>query len=285
MAFAGPIAAFSATQKTPDKFTAIFRFGITPLFLFSGTFFPISSLPAVLQAVAWVTPLFHGVALTRALSLGTVARRPDRDARARHLPDDPCRRWRVPDDQVHRPPAGPLMTALRITPVFAIGSRRSIFLIERNMYVYRHTWIVILSGFFEPLFYLVEHRLRSRRARRHGAGSRRRADQLPAVRRPGTAGDGIDERRHHRDDVQLLLQAQLQQDVHVDPRDADVARRRGRGRAQLGADPRRAVRGRVRRGHAPARACSSRRGSSSPFRRRCSSGSPSAPPGWPRRRS
>jgi lipooligosaccharide transport system permease protein len=72
MAFAGPIAAFSATQKTPDKFTAIFRFGITPLFLFSGTFFPISSLPAVLQAVAWVTPLFHGVALTRALSLGTV---------------------------------------------------------------------------------------------------------------------------------------------------------------------------------------------------------------------
>jgi lipooligosaccharide transport system permease protein len=47
------------------------------------------------------------------------------------------------------------MTALRITPVFAIGSRRSIFLIERNMYVYRHTWIVILSGFFEPLFYLV----------------------------------------------------------------------------------------------------------------------------------
>src|SRR3954452_16891300 len=71
MAFAGPIAAFSATQKTPDKFTAIFRFGITPLFLFSGTFFPITSLPAVLQAVAWVTPLFHGVALTRALSLGT----------------------------------------------------------------------------------------------------------------------------------------------------------------------------------------------------------------------
>ncbi len=71
MAFAGPIAAFSATQKTPSKFAAIFRFGITPLFLFSGTFFPISSLPAALQALAWLTPLFHGVALTRGLSLGT----------------------------------------------------------------------------------------------------------------------------------------------------------------------------------------------------------------------
>jgi lipooligosaccharide transport system permease protein len=71
MAFAAPIAAFSATQKTPNRFTTIFRFGITPLFLFSGTFFPISSLPAVLQVLAWLTPLFHGVALTRGLSLGT----------------------------------------------------------------------------------------------------------------------------------------------------------------------------------------------------------------------
>jgi lipooligosaccharide transport system permease protein len=73
MAFAGPIAAFAATQKTPSKFAAIFRFGITPLFLFSGTFFPISSLPVALQALAWLTPLFHGVALTRGLSLGTIA--------------------------------------------------------------------------------------------------------------------------------------------------------------------------------------------------------------------
>jgi lipooligosaccharide transport system permease protein len=76
MAFAGPIAAFSATQKTPARFSAIFRFGIMPLFLFSGTFFPISSLPAALQALAWLTPLFHGVALTRGLSLGTISDEP-----------------------------------------------------------------------------------------------------------------------------------------------------------------------------------------------------------------
>jgi lipooligosaccharide transport system permease protein len=37
LAFAAPIAAFSATQKTPERFAAIFRFGITPLFLFSGS--------------------------------------------------------------------------------------------------------------------------------------------------------------------------------------------------------------------------------------------------------
>jgi len=72
VAFAGPIAAFAATQNTPEKFNAVFRFGITPLFLFSGTFYPIDTLPQGLQVLAWLTPLFHGVELTRALSLGTV---------------------------------------------------------------------------------------------------------------------------------------------------------------------------------------------------------------------
>jgi lipooligosaccharide transport system permease protein len=47
------------------------------------------------------------------------------------------------------------MTALRLTPTFLIGSRRSLRLVERNLYVYRNTWLVILSGFFEPLFYLL----------------------------------------------------------------------------------------------------------------------------------
>ena len=76
MAFAAPIAAFSATQKTPSKFNALFRFVITPLFLFSGTFFPVTSLPPVMQTLAWFTPLYHGVALTRGLSLGTVSADP-----------------------------------------------------------------------------------------------------------------------------------------------------------------------------------------------------------------
>jgi len=76
MAFAAPITAYSATQKNPNRFATIFRFGITPLFLFSGTFFPISSLPPALQVVAWLTPLFHGVALTRSLSLGTIGADP-----------------------------------------------------------------------------------------------------------------------------------------------------------------------------------------------------------------
>ncbi|HET7677180.1 MAG TPA: ABC transporter permease [Candidatus Limnocylindrales bacterium] len=71
-AFAAPIFAFSVTQRNVSLFNALFRFGITPLFLFSGTFFPVDRLPEVIQPVAWITPLYHGVSLTRGLSLGTI---------------------------------------------------------------------------------------------------------------------------------------------------------------------------------------------------------------------
>ena len=47
------------------------------------------------------------------------------------------------------------MTALRLTPSFLLGGRRAGLLIERNLYVYRRTWLVLVSGFFEPLFYLL----------------------------------------------------------------------------------------------------------------------------------
>jgi len=72
LAFAGPMGAYMATQRTPGAFSAIFRWVITPLFLFSGTFFPIESLPGALQPIAWLSPLFHGVELTRGATLGTL---------------------------------------------------------------------------------------------------------------------------------------------------------------------------------------------------------------------
>jgi hypothetical protein len=60
------------------------------------------------------------------------------------------------------------MTSLPLTSAFLIGSRRSLRLVERNLYVYKHGWLVLLSGFFEPLFYLLRHHaatiIRSRRA-------------------------------------------------------------------------------------------------------------------------
>ncbi|HEY3333943.1 MAG TPA: ABC transporter permease [Candidatus Limnocylindrales bacterium] len=47
-----------------------------------------------------------------------------------------------------------LVAPLRVAP-FGLGSRRAALLIERNIYVYRTGWLVIFSGFFEPLFYLL----------------------------------------------------------------------------------------------------------------------------------
>ncbi|HEX3540813.1 MAG TPA: ABC transporter permease [Acidimicrobiales bacterium] len=68
--FAGPVAAFAASVEGPQGLATLMRFGIIPLELFSGTFFPVSQLPAVLRPVAYVTPLWHGVDLCRTLALG-----------------------------------------------------------------------------------------------------------------------------------------------------------------------------------------------------------------------
>jgi len=46
-------------------------------------------------------------------------------------------------------------TALRITPAGLVGSRRAVHVVERNVYVYRRGWIFLVSGFFEPFFYLL----------------------------------------------------------------------------------------------------------------------------------
>jgi lipooligosaccharide transport system permease protein len=42
----------------------------------------------------------------------------------------------------------------RVVPPSVMGGRRARHLLERNFLVYRHAWIVIFSGFLEPLFYL-----------------------------------------------------------------------------------------------------------------------------------
>jgi len=71
LAFTAVITAWTVTQNDGTSLGSLFRFGIVPLFLFSGTFFPISQLPDWLEPVAYVTPLFHGVELVRKIALPT----------------------------------------------------------------------------------------------------------------------------------------------------------------------------------------------------------------------
>ena len=69
-AFCAPLAAFSVTQETDFSFPVIMRLGILPLFLFSGTFFPVSELPNWLEPLAFLSPLWHGVSLARSATTG-----------------------------------------------------------------------------------------------------------------------------------------------------------------------------------------------------------------------
>ena len=73
LAFGLPIYAFSAAQERETWFSFLFRFVMMPLFLFSGTFFPLERLPALLRPLGWLSPLSHGVSLTRGAVLGTLA--------------------------------------------------------------------------------------------------------------------------------------------------------------------------------------------------------------------
>jgi len=63
---------YTVRLKHMDQLTFLFTLGVTPMFLFSGVFFPLAGLPAWVQTVAWASPLFHLVEVVRALALGTV---------------------------------------------------------------------------------------------------------------------------------------------------------------------------------------------------------------------
>ena len=164
--FAGCVAAHLAATVDGESgvFNMLFRFVVTPMFLFSGTFYPISQLPA------WG-------ALAR-LRVPAVARH---RARARRRPRAPVAaatgRCTWPTCVVlagHRCAARPValrrtdhgMTAVARAQHRAAGSRERVILppgmyagrshvvLERSFRVYKHGWMIIFSGFFEPLFYL-----------------------------------------------------------------------------------------------------------------------------------
>ena len=73
LAFAMPVVAFAASVKGEgNAFNPFFRFVLVPMTLFAGTFFPVSSLPAVIRPIAWITPLWHGTELARGAEFGTL---------------------------------------------------------------------------------------------------------------------------------------------------------------------------------------------------------------------
>ena len=65
-------SGYATRVRTESGFGVLFRLMIFPMFLFSGAFFPIDNLGAVGAWVARLTPLWHGVNLSRMFALDNV---------------------------------------------------------------------------------------------------------------------------------------------------------------------------------------------------------------------
>lgn len=70
LCFAGPAIVMSAFSRGYDFFNYYFTLVVTPMFILCGVFYPISTLPDVMQTMVQVLPLTHAVALVRPLVAG-----------------------------------------------------------------------------------------------------------------------------------------------------------------------------------------------------------------------
>jgi len=69
--FGAVMLAFASHTTNEDLFfTIVGRFLIGPMFLFSGTFYPLNSLPVALQFFGWISPLWHATELGRYAAYG-----------------------------------------------------------------------------------------------------------------------------------------------------------------------------------------------------------------------
>jgi lipooligosaccharide transport system permease protein len=71
LSFGIPLMAYAATiEDDKGQFALVQRFIFMPMFLFSGTFYPLSALPDWLEWVGWVSPLWHATELGRVVTYG-----------------------------------------------------------------------------------------------------------------------------------------------------------------------------------------------------------------------
>ena len=71
LAFGVPLMAYAGSlEDDRGQFALVQRFLFMPMFLFSGTFYPLDTLPVWLQWIGWISPLWHGAELGRAATYG-----------------------------------------------------------------------------------------------------------------------------------------------------------------------------------------------------------------------
>ena len=69
LAVAAPVHAFAARVTSDSYFSLLLRFGIIPVGLFSGVYFPVTALPSALRLLAYLSPLWHATEVCRAATL------------------------------------------------------------------------------------------------------------------------------------------------------------------------------------------------------------------------
>ena len=71
LSFGLPLMAYAASIKEDKgQFAMVMRFIVMPLFLFSGTFFPLDTLPVLVRWIGWISPIWHGTELGRVMTFG-----------------------------------------------------------------------------------------------------------------------------------------------------------------------------------------------------------------------
>lgn len=69
LAIASVVYAYTTRITSEAAFGLVYRLGVMPMFLFSGAFFPVSNLGGVGEFLAQLTPLWHGVNLSRTFAV------------------------------------------------------------------------------------------------------------------------------------------------------------------------------------------------------------------------
>ena len=76
LCFAAPALLVSAVSPSYDFFSYYFTLVITPMFIFCGVFYPVTTLPDIAQSLVQVLPLAHAIALVRPLLAGVPVQAP-----------------------------------------------------------------------------------------------------------------------------------------------------------------------------------------------------------------
>lgn len=71
LCFTGPAIVIASMSPSYDYFNYYFTLAVTPMFVLCGVFYPVSTLPDVMQAIVYLLPLTHAVELIRPLIAGT----------------------------------------------------------------------------------------------------------------------------------------------------------------------------------------------------------------------